>query len=129
MAATTSQGKTFTLFIVGVTTAAAGLACMPTGGGMTALVFGLILTAASFVGFIRIKPMEGKTGESAQPLALKLAGVVSVLLGWCVVLAGIHFTASVSGRMVTSLVGIAISLLGVLYFLPVASSRNAIWKA
>ena len=129
MAATTSQGKTFTLFIVGVTTAAAGLAYISTGGGIAALILGLILTVASFLGFIRIKPMEGRTGESEQPLALKLAGVVSVLLGWCIVLAGIHLTASVSGRMVTSLAGIAISLVGVLYFLPVASSKNAIWKA
>lgn len=129
MAATTSQGKTFTLFMVGATAAAAGLAYSSSGAGIGALVVGLILVIASFVGFIRIKPMEGRTGDAEQPLTLKLAGIISVLLGWCIVLAGIHLTASVSGRMATSLVGLAISLVGVLYFLPVASSKNAIWKA
>ncbi|HEV2326751.1 MAG TPA: hypothetical protein VGS10_22625 [Terracidiphilus sp.] len=129
MAATTSQGKTFTLFMVGATTAAAGLAYVSSGAGMAALVLGLILVVASFIGFIRIKPTEGRTGSTEQPLALKLAGIISILLGWCIVLGGIHLTASVSGRMVTSLVGLAISLVGVCYFLPVASSKNAIWKA
>ncbi len=129
MAATTSQGKSFTIFMVGATTAAAGLAYSSSGGGIAALVLGLILIGISFVGFIKIKPMEGRTGETEQPLALRVTGIISVLLGWCIVLVGIHLTASVSGRMVTSLVGLAISLVGMLYFLPVASNKNAIWKA
>lgn len=129
MAATTSQGKTFTLFMVGATTAAAGLAYITTGLGTTAFIIGLFVVAASLVGFIRIKPLEGKSGESVQPVALKLAGVASILLGWFIVLIGIHLAAGVSARMVTSIVGLAISLVGVCYFLPVAASKNAIWKA
>lgn len=129
MAATTSQGKTFTLFMVGATTAAAGLAYITTGLGTAAFIVGLFVVAASFVGFIRIKPFEGKSGESVQPIVLKLAGVASILLGWFIVLIGIHLAAAVSARMVTSIIGLAISLLGVCYFLPVAANKNAIWKA
>jgi len=129
MAATTSQGKTFTLFMVGATTAAAGLAYLSSGGGKAALVLGLILIAASFAGFLKIKPFEGKTGSTKQPVAVILAGILAILLGWFIVLIGIHLTASVPGRMVTSLVGLAVSLVGVLYFLPAAANKNAIWKA
>jgi uncharacterized membrane protein len=129
MAATTSQGKTFTLFIVGLTAAAAGFAFFSTGLGKLSCVIGLIALAVSAAGFLKIKPLEGKTGESAQPLTLKLAGIGSILVGWLVVLYGIHLTASVSGRMVTTLVGFAISLVGMLYFLPAAARKNAIWKA
>ena len=129
MAATTSQGKTFTLFMVGATTACAGLAYISSGAGIAAFIIGLFVVAASFVGFIKIKPLEGRTGESVQPIVLKLAGVASILLGWFIVLIGIHLAAGVSARMITSIIGLAISLVGVLYFLPVASSKYAIWKA
>lgn len=129
MAATKSQGRTFTLFMVGATTAAAGLAYISSGAGTAAFIVGLFLVAASFVGFIRIKPLEGRTGASVQPVVLKLAGVASILLGWFIVLVGIHLAAGVSARMVTSIVGLAISLVGVCYFLPVAANKNAIWKA
>jgi uncharacterized membrane protein YgaE (UPF0421/DUF939 family) len=60
---------------------------------------------------------------------MKLAGVAAALLGWLIVLFGLHLTASVSGRMTTTIIGFAISLAGVLYFLPTASSKNAIWKS
>jgi len=129
MAATTSQGKTFTLFMVGLTAAAAGIAFFSTGLGKAVCVIGLIALAASMAGFLKIKPLEGRTGESFQPVTLKLAGVASILVGWLIVLYGIHLTSSVPGRMVTTLVGFAISLVGVLYFLPAAASKNAIWKA
>ncbi|HUV97541.1 MAG TPA: hypothetical protein VMV98_08740 [Acidobacteriaceae bacterium] len=128
MAATASQGKTFTLFMVGLTSAAAGVAFFSTGIAKVALVAGLILLAVSFAGFIKIKPEEGKVAEGIQPLGLRLIGVAVALLGWVVVLFGIHLTASVSGRLVTTLIGFAISLVGVLYFLPTAANKNAIWK-
>jgi hypothetical protein len=51
------------------------------------------------------------------------------LLGWLVVLIGLHLTASVSGRMTTTILGLVVSLAGVLFILPTASSKNAIWKA
>lgn len=79
--------------------------------------------------FFKLKPLEGKTALGSQPAAMKLIGVVLALGGWVVVLFGLHLTASVSGRMITSLVGFAITLVGVLYVLPTAASKNAIWKA
>jgi hypothetical protein len=129
MAATTSQGKTFTLFMVAITAACAGIAYFSTASGKLALVIGLIGLGISMLSFIKIKPQEGKTGSRPQPLALILGGVVSVLLGWGVVLFGIHLTAGVGGRMFTTLLGLAISLLGMLVLLPAAANKNALWKA
>lgn len=129
MAATASQGKSFTLFMVAITVAAAGIAYFSTGMGKVALVIGIIGLAISAISFLTLKPQEGKTGSVIQPVVLQLAGVASVLAGWLVVLFGIHVTSSVGGRLVTTLLGLAISLLGVVVLLPVAANKNAIWKA
>lgn len=129
MAATTSQGKTFTLFMVGITAACAGIAYFSTASGKLALVAGLAGLAISLTGFFKIKPAEGQTGTTPQPIVLRIAGLASIVAGWYVVLMGIHVTASVSGRMFTSLLGLAISLVGVLVLLPAAANKNAIWKA
>lgn len=129
MAATKAQGTTFTLFMGGLTAACAGIAYFSSGAGKGALGLGLICLAVSFARFLKIKPLEGKTAEGVQPTVVKLAGVGAALLGWLIVLFGLHLTASVAGRMATTIIGFAISLVGVLYFLPKASSKNAIWKA
>jgi hypothetical protein len=129
MAATTSQGKSFTVFIVGATVAAAGLAFISTGIAKLALVAGLAIVAISFFSFFKIKPQEGPTAEAKQPAGLKLAGLAVVLLGWAIVLVGLHLTPNVTGRMVSTLLGLAVSLLGVLVILPIAANKNAIWKA
>jgi hypothetical protein len=129
MAATTSQGKTFSLFMVAITVAAAGLAYLSTGGGKAALVVGLIGIAASLASFLKIKPLEGKTATSDDPTVLKIAGVLCALGGWLVVLFGIHLSSSVSGRLTTALIGLAVSLTGVVGLLPAAARKNAIWKA
>lgn len=129
MAATTSQGKSFTLFMVGLTSACAGIAYSTTSVGKVALVVGLIVFAISLFQFFKIKPLEGKTGAGPQPGVLKLAGVLVVLFGWLVVLFGLHLTAGVSGRMATSIIGLAISLAGIFFLLAPASSKHAIWKA
>jgi hypothetical protein len=129
MAATTSQGKTFTLFMVGMTAACAGIAYLSTASGKVALFIGLVGLGISMAGFLKIRPLEGKTGATPQPIVLKLAGIASILVGWYVVLIGIHLTASVGGRLSTTLLGLAISLIGVLVLLPAAANKNAIWKA
>jgi len=129
MAATTSQGKSFTLFIAGITVAAAGLAFIATGIAKLALIAGLAITGYSFFSFFKIKPLEGPTAEGKQPATLKLAGVALALLGWLVVLFGLHLTPNVAGRMVSTLLGLAISLVGVVVILPIAANKNAIWKA
>jgi hypothetical protein len=129
MAATTSQGKSFTVFIVGITVAAAGLAFSASGIGKVALAAGLAIVGYSFFKFFMIKPLEGPTAEGKQPAALKLAGLALALGGWLVVLFGLHLTPNVTGRMVSSILGLAISLFGILVILPVAANKNAIWKA
>jgi hypothetical protein len=51
------------------------------------------------------------------------------LLGWAIILVGLHLTPNVTGRMVSTLLGLAVSLLGVLVILPIAANKNAFWKA
>jgi hypothetical protein len=129
MAATTSQGRSFALFLAGLTVAAAGLAYVASGTGKLALVVGLVLLGVALAAFLKIKPAEGKVLGGAQPALLKLAGLGTVVIGWLVVLFGLHATASVGGRMTTTLIGLLISLAGVIGILPVAASKNAIWKS
>lgn len=129
MAATTSQGKSFGLFLVGLTTAVAGIAFASTSAGVAALITGLVVVGVSFAYFLKIKPEEGKVPDLAQPVVLKLAGAAAALAGWLVVLFGIHATTSIGGRLSTTIVGLAITLFGVLVLLPSAANKNAIWKA
>ena len=129
MAATKSQGKAFGVFVLGITTACAGIATFSSGSGKLTLVIGVIVLLVSLGSFLKIKPEEGKVPAALQPFATKLIGVLCAGGGWIVVLYGIHLTSSVSGRFATTLVGFAISLVGVLYFLPAAANKNAIWKA
>lgn len=129
MAATKSQGKNFTLFMAGLTAVCAGIAFFSSGAGKVALILGAVAVVGALWGFFKIKPIEGSTGVGAQPAVMKLIGVVVVLLGWLTVLFGLHVTASVGGRMVTSIVGLAISLSGIFFVLAPAVSKNAIWKS
>lgn len=129
MAATKSQGKSFALFIAGFTVATAGLAYVGSGAGKLALVAGLIVLGAAFAVFFKIKPLEGKLPGAAAPTVMKLAGVATVLIGWLIVLLGLHLTASAGGRMATTLIGLIVSLAGVIGILPMAANKNAFWKA
>jgi len=129
MAATKSQGRDFTLFMGGLTAVCAGLAFSDTGTGKLALVVGALAVIASLWAFFKIKPLEGKTGGGAQPAVMKLIGVAVVLGGWLFVLLGLHMTAGVGARMVTSIVGFAVSIAGIFFVLVPAVNKNAIWKA
>jgi heme A synthase len=129
MAATKSQGRSFALFMVGATAAAAGIAYFSTGSGKLALIGGLVILAASFALFLKIKPEEGEIADKGQPAAMRLAGVLAAFLGWAIVLFGLNLSASVSGRMTTTLIGIAVSLVGAIVLLPIAANKKAIWKA
>ena len=129
MAATKSQGRAFSLFMVGVTVTAAGIAYFSSGSGKLAFVVGLVALVASFVMLRRLIPLEGKVANGAQPAVTKLLGVAVVVLGWLTVLFGLHITSGVGGRMATSIIGLLISLVGVLGILPAAANKNAIWKS
>jgi hypothetical protein len=129
MAANKGQGRSFGLFLVGLTTAGAGLGVMSGGMGIVVMLIGILLVAVSLWSAFQLKPLEGKIALGAQPAMAKLAGVVVVLLGWAVVLCGLHLTPSVGGRMLAALVGLGIILVGICYILPAACNKNAIWKA
>lgn len=129
MAATKSQGKDFTLFMAGLTAVCAGIAFFSSGAGKVALVIGAVAVLVALWGLFKIKPLEGRTGGGPQSAVMKLIGLAVVLGGWVFVLLGLHLTSSVSARMVTSIVGFAVSLAGICYILAPAVSKNAIWKA
>lgn len=129
MAATKSQGRSFGLFLGGLTATCAGIAAFSSGMGKAALVIGLVVLAASFFTFIKLKPLEGKPALGSQPAVMKLVGAIVTAGGWLLTLFGLHLTASVGGRMVIALVGLAISLVGMIGILPAACNKNAIWKA
>jgi hypothetical protein len=129
MAATRQQGQGFGLFLAGITVTCGGIAGISSGLGKLALAIGLVLVAVSFLRFLNLKPLEGKTALGAQPAAMKAVGVLVVVAGWLLVLFGLHMASGVTGRLILALVGLAISLLGVVFILPAACNKNAIWKA
>jgi len=59
---------------------------------------------------------------------MKLAGVVCVLGGWAVSVAGLFLTSSTVGRALIACAGIAISLYGSLGILNGYFLERAIWK-
>jgi len=59
---------------------------------------------------------------------MKLLGLVMALLGWLIPVAALTMTQSTAARMVVALLGIAISLVGILVVLNKAHLKNAIWK-
>jgi len=129
MAANKQQGQWYGVFLAGLTVACAGIYQFSSGIGKVALVVGLIILAATFWKFLQLKPLEGKIALGAQPAAMKLAGVVVIILGWLIVLFGLHVASGVGGRMVMTIVGMIVSLVGVIGILPIACNKNAIWKA
>jgi hypothetical protein len=59
---------------------------------------------------------------------MKLAGVIVTLLGFLISVFSLGATSSVSGRMIMVLVGIVVSLVGIIGVLNRAYLSNAIWK-
>jgi len=128
MAASKSQGSYFGLFVVGGTVLCAGIAYIATGTGKLLLLVGAAILVASAVGFLKIKPLEGETPVLPSPESMKWLGAGVCLLGWLVTLGGLHLVNSNGGRIVVALVGIGVSLFGMLYVLPVAFNKTAFWK-
>jgi hypothetical protein len=129
MAANKQQGQWFFMFLAGMTTTCAGIYGFSSGIGKVALVIGLVVLAASAFRFLKLKSLEGKPASGAQSELMKAVGVVVTGGGWVVALFGIHATATVAGRMIIALIGLAICLVGVVVILPSACNKNAIWKA
>src|SRR5260370_13341975 len=129
MAASKSQGSYFTLFLVALTVACGGVFYLSTGFGKILAIIGVVILLASLFAFFKIKPAEGKPAQKAGAGAMKALGALLSLAGWGLTLSGLHFTSSNGGRIVFALLGIAVSLAGIIYVLPAAFNKNAIWKA
>ncbi len=59
---------------------------------------------------------------------MKLAGFLVAVLGWLLALAGLLITSSNGGRLSFCIVGIAISLFGILNILNTAHQKEAVWR-
>jgi hypothetical protein len=129
MAANRSQGSYYGLFLVASTVLCAGFYWW--GGGLGKLLFaiGAIGLLGSLFGMLGIKSQEGKTALKENPTAMKLVGAACALLGWGITLFGMHLTPSVGGRIVLALIGIGVSLFGIIVVLPAAFNKNAVWKS
>jgi hypothetical protein len=125
MAANTGQGRGFVTFLVGFTVTCAGLYL----SNKLLLGVGLIVVLVSLFQFLKLKPLEGKTAQKASSTTMKLVGAFLAALGWVITLYGLRLVAGTNGRIVLALVGIGVSLFGVIYVLPTAFNKNAIWKA
>ncbi len=60
---------------------------------------------------------------------MKLIGLVMVLAGWLLPVVTLVLAQSTTARMIVSLVGLAISLIGILVVVNKAHLKHAIWKA
>jgi hypothetical protein len=128
MAANKSQGNYYALFLVAATVLCAGIFYAPSGKGTLLMIVGLAGLAGSLAGMWSIKSLEGKTALKSNPLAMKLIGAAVAALGWVITLFGMHLTPSTGGRIALALVGIGVSLFGIIVVLPAAFNKNAVWK-
>jgi hypothetical protein len=129
MAASKQQGSYLTLFWTAITALCAGIAYFTEGFGKLVLLFGLAGVVISLVGFLKIKPTEGRTAGVPGSAVMKLMGLAVALGGWFVTVAGLHITTSVGGRLIFALVGIGVSLAGVIGVLPIAFGKSMAGKA
>jgi hypothetical protein len=59
---------------------------------------------------------------------MALVGLLLCVAGLAVSVGGLALTASVAGRMTIALIGIAISLTGIIGFVNRAYLKNAVWR-
>ncbi len=129
MAANKSQGSYYSLFLVAATVLCAGIFFWSGGMGKLLFIVGVVGVVASLFGMLSIKSLEGKTALKSSPLAMKLIGAGCSALGWIITLFGMHLTPSLVGRGILALIGIGVSLFGIIVILPAAFNKNAVWKS
>ncbi len=59
---------------------------------------------------------------------MKIVGLLLIIAGWIVAVVGPLITPSTSGRMALALIGIALSIFGILGVLNKAHLKHALWK-
>jgi len=129
MAANRSQGSYYTLFLAGATVLCAGVFLWSGAMGKLLFLVGAAGIAGALLGMLSIKSLEGRSAMKPSPMAMKLIGAGASLLGWVITLFGMHLTPSAGGRLVLAIIGIAVSLFGILVVLPAAFNKNAVWKS
>ena len=129
MAANKSQGSYYTLFLVAATVAMRRALLFRLGHGKAVVPGRGGWASRSLFGMLKIKSEEGKTAMKPGPTGMKLVGAALSTLGWVITLFGMHLTPSTGGRIVLALVGIAVSLFGIIVVLPAAFNKNAVWKS
>ena len=129
MAAHSGQGRSFATFLVGLTVACVGIAYFSSGAGKFALVVGVVIFGLSLFQFLKLKPLEGVPAQIAGAGGMKALGAFIACFGWILILAGLHVVTGTGGRIALALIGIAVSLFGIIFVLPAAFNKNAIWKA
>lgn len=60
---------------------------------------------------------------------MKLIGLLMAVAGWLVPVVTLVLTQSIAARMVVCLLGLAISLIGILVVMNKAHLKEAIWKS
>jgi hypothetical protein len=129
MAASKSQGSYLALFWAGITALCAGIAYFTVGFGKVVLLIGLVGVVASLGGFLKIKVLEGQTARPAGVPLMKLVGILVTWGGWLVTVVGLHLVSSTGGRIVFALIGITVSLVGIIGLLPAAFGKSVAGKA
>jgi hypothetical protein len=117
------------LFLAACTVLATGI--FRSGGslGKLLVVVGIVGILGSLFGMMKIKSQEGMTAVKPGPEVMKWIGAAVALAGWGVTIVGANMISSTGGRIVLALVGIGISLFGILVILPGAFNKNAVWKS
>jgi hypothetical protein len=59
---------------------------------------------------------------------MKVVGLLLAVIGWLIPVIGLTMTSSTGARMFLCILGIAISLTGILYVLNQAHQKDAVWK-
>jgi len=129
MAANRSQGSFYTLFLVAATVLCAGIYLSPGALGVLLIIVGGAGFVGSLLGMLKIKSQEGASALKPSSGVMKLIGAGVALFGWVITLFGMHLTPSVAGRLVLALLGIAVTLFGIVVVLPAAFNKNAVWKS
>ena len=59
---------------------------------------------------------------------MKFVGILLALAGWLIPVVALTYTQSLGARFALAIIGIAISLVGILFVLNQAHLKDAIWK-
>jgi hypothetical protein len=129
MAANKSQGSFYTLFLIGCTILSAGIFLFGGGLGKLLVLVGIIGIVGSLFGMMKIKSEEGTTAMKPNSEGMKWIGALVAIAGWGVTVVGANVISSTGGRIVLALVGIGVSLFGILVILPATFNKNAVWKS